>query len=145
MSNLVIIFMIFMYNSSVTKSSIDIGLQKYVKEYKKDKLKYLGEPMSDVTIHFTRFPSNAIVNRKIRLLGYCYYDSNLILIDKTYWYDHTTTELERKELIYHELGHCDLKMRHNKDKKSLMYKYKIKIMTENELNDVIEKMFKSVK
>jgi hypothetical protein len=58
-------------------------------------------------------------------VGVCYKLSNHIEIDRSYW-EIITTE-EQEELIFHELGHCELELDHNSQRfswgcpKSIMY------------------------
>lgn len=42
--------------------------------------------------------------RKTRAVGICYIVMKHINIDKTYWDNHE--EIEKKALIFHEMGHC---------------------------------------
>jgi hypothetical protein len=54
-----------------------------------------------------------IPEKKDTIIGTCYHfsnDYNEILIKKSYWI--SAGEMRRKQLIYHELGHCELERSH---------------------------------
>lgn len=61
--------------------------------------------VSNITIYFDNLPNKTV--------GICYYKDKEIRIDKTFW-DQSTT-YGREELIFHELGHCVLRLDHNDD------------------------------
>lgn len=80
----------------------------------------------DIPIGFSKLDGNVI--------GLCTRWSNgyrQIQVDFNFWNDPATTFNQRKSLILHELGHCDLNRNHTQDKfpsgwpKSLMYPYNL--------------------
>lgn len=44
-------------------------------------------------------------------VGVCYYFSNHVQIDRKFWRE--VDEATREELIFHELGHCELELEHD--------------------------------
>lgn len=79
-------------------------------------------------------------NPQVNKVGYCIYDrsgsgfemfqdedvSNLIIIDEKFWNRTDVNDIQRTELVFHELGHCILGRKHdtrllNNKPESLMY------------------------
>ena len=53
--------------------------------------------------------------------GRCWWpeDGRRVEIDKAWWFDDNTTELQREELLYHELSHCSLFLDHSGEMKTM--------------------------
>ena len=86
-----------------TIKGIDKSVQKYVTMYETIKGKRIG----DIPI--------GLSNLNGATAGVCYRWSNgyrQILIDREYWESKYTTENERINVVFHELGHCDLNRGH---------------------------------
>lgn len=45
--------------------------------------------------------------------GYCFYSQNYIGIDPVYWSKNSLSEIEKQQLLLHELGHCVLGRLHD--------------------------------
>lgn len=75
--------------------------QKYADEFSRLMLSHgLGSGVS-TSIEF---------NAPSGYAGFCYSDDHRIAIDRAYW--ETRNDDERRALIYHELGHCELGRSH---------------------------------
>jgi len=99
---------------------IDTEFQPLVNEYKKLKIERTGVDIKNsITILFHTLPTP--------IIGICYWlsdGSREIFIDPKFWYSQTTSDLDRKILLFHELGHCDLNREHS-DPLSIMESYHI--------------------
>lgn len=64
---------------------------------------------------FDRVPTTSIKLGHIEddIAGLCYIAENHIIIDKSFWY--TATDIQREELVIHELAHCDLGLEYHDD------------------------------
>ena len=95
---------------------IDPVFDQYVEDFKRLKKKYTKseEFTKDLSIQFFTLQPPAI--------GVCYWNfdgTREIYIDPGFWFRRGTREGDRRVLMFHELGHCDLDRRHN-DPSSIM-------------------------
>jgi len=87
-----------------TNITSDATFDPYVEQFEEDYGQYIG----DIPINFAKLEDQKI--------GVCYtWDSGHaeVEIDPDFW--KVATELEKKALIYHELGHCELGRDHYDD------------------------------
>lgn len=80
-----------------TNTTTNAVFQPYIEDFEYDYDQYIG----DIPMNFADLEGNRV--------GVCYTWSSghaEIEIDRTFWAD--ATELERKAVVYHELGHCEL-------------------------------------
>ena len=82
---------------------VDPVLEPYYQEY----LYYTKRKRSNIIIKF----GTLIKDEGDRAVGVCNYLFKEITIDKGYWKN--ASEIKRKALVWHELGHCDLFLLHN--------------------------------
>ena len=78
-------------------------LQTILGEYRYDKKRYLGEKTGKINIRFVKFLHPT-------LAGWCEVEKNEILL--SYKKFKKMPYMQKKELVYHELGHCDLWLGH---------------------------------
>jgi len=103
-----------MYNQETV---IDSNLQKYVTKFEEE----IGVKVSRVDVVFADLDN--------KTAGLCMHGviKSKIMIDIKYWNE--IREAQREEILYHELGHCVLHLRHNTDTfangcaKSIMFPY----------------------
>lgn len=129
-----------------TQNSIS-GFESYVNEFSQYAKKYNKViDTSNLSIEFgeTKEEGEDVV-------GLCYTYENSkdkeIVLDKEFW--DSTNEIKRKELLFHELGHCILDKRHDKTiinppgrPKSIMYPYVISTYwIENYFEEYIAELF----
>jgi hypothetical protein len=84
-------------------------ITSYVKAFKTDAKKRNIFLASDVTIEFSK-GRDSIMSNGVRAVGVCYYNSRKVLIEDYQWNFYNSTA--RKFLIYHELGHCLIRRKH---------------------------------
>lgn len=86
-------------------SGIDIKLQSYVDDFIKSSDGLLNkQDLEDITMGFRKYPEDSTI------IGTCWYmmQCNEIDINEEWFNNLYITELERRSVIYHELGHCVL-------------------------------------
>jgi len=83
------------------------GVDSNLKPYYDDFLASAGLQSSRVRVGFRRLPKD---NKWI--IGECNYLTGNVDIDPIFW--HNSSEIERRGLVYHELGHCVLWKIHTK-------------------------------
>ena len=89
---------------SVEKTPVtDTRLLAYVTYFEKK----TGKTIDRNKIFFAK------LNTKVAV-GFCYYDKDLVLIDKEYW-NGSHSEYSKEGTVHHELGHCYFERRHNGD------------------------------
>ena len=99
----------------------DKDLNTILKRYRKDKIRYLGYDTSYYSIRFKivdiMYDSNG--DKKSGMIrGSCRYNdspinsvnSRVVSLKKSYWND--SLYREKLLVVYHELGHCDLNLKH---------------------------------
>lgn len=79
-------------------------------------------------------------------IAVCYPFDNLIQVNNKIWYD-KLTENEREQTIFHEMGHCLLKLKHDDQDLNLMNSrgFIKKELYEKEYDYFIRKLFKNCK
>lgn len=85
-------------------------LNPYIKRFSKDIAVDIME-LDSVYVSFKSTGGNFGMSENT--VGICFYASNVVYIDPTYWYEKTTTELQKVALIHHELGHCFCELGHD--------------------------------
>jgi hypothetical protein len=110
---------------SVNDGYIDPEFIPYINEYKQDKFKYLNTKNIDrFPIRFKKMTYNdglcEIYTFSERITDKVIVQYKTIYINPDSWSN--MTELERKFLLYHELGHCDLGLDHSTTL-TIMYPY----------------------
>lgn len=75
----------------------------YVSTFEKE----LDTNAQDINTKFEKITNNTT---KI-IVGKCFIDNKTIIIDPDFW--DKAKDCEREEIIFHELGHCALKIMHN--------------------------------
>lgn len=106
-------------NDPRTIVGVDPAFQSYVSSYVADKHAPLAY---DIPIQFSAQSGTTVAVCTRWSNGY-----RQIQVDPTFWNSYSATK--RKEVIYHELGHCDLNRDHNTEvdsygiPKSIMYPY----------------------
>lgn len=92
---------------------IDPSFNTYITSFHNDALKYGKDFRSwSIKVQF----GNAMGHN-----GYCYAEDKTVMIDVNEW--DRLTEVERIILIYHELGHCFMGLKHNNNNNSIMNTY----------------------
>lgn len=86
---------------------VEPELKPYVSQYATYKLKYIGKPYQpNIFILFDKL--------KFPTVGMCTtyndYKYKVIQVDYTFWVK--ASEAQREILMFHELGHCDLRLDH---------------------------------
>jgi len=100
----------------------DPSLEPHVRAYSEFKSEYLGQEKSNYPIFFEFDDLNEPT------LGRCYRpkdpqfvnNGRVIILDKPFW--DNASYYKREELIFHELGHCDLNRGHT-ETPEIMYAY----------------------
>jgi hypothetical protein len=66
--------------------------------------------LSKLTITFVNLSNLSLANPSHyrRLYGYCFYYQGIVGIDRVIWDSNIMTDLEKEQLMMHELGHCVL-------------------------------------
>lgn len=105
---------------SIENYNIDSAFKPYIKQYVEVKERETG-------FTHTSNPSIAFKSLEGPVIGLCYWYFNgkrEIFIDPEYWFSESTTDYDRRLLIFHEMGHCDLDRGHN-GPSSIMEEYHI--------------------
>lgn len=123
----------------------------YIVIYEMEKVKFLGEGLTEyIPIFFKKLKGNQI--------GLCteYTRSwktprgmttkKQITIDPDFWNKKSTTEIDKMQLIFHEMGHCDLNRRHDNSfygikPKSIMHENHFKIKNKEEFDFYVRELF----
>lgn len=86
--------------SSEERPYVDPRIVDKVESFEETSLKYTGHTVTvSATIYSVTYLSDHV-------LGMCIPVANMILINRNYW-EHADY-LEREQLLFHELGHCEL-------------------------------------
>lgn len=86
----IIISMAYLYGCSGTPATKEI--KPYVKQFEKE----IGVKVGDVSIYFTKLKEPAV--------GRCFPGVKIVQLDLEYY--KTLSKIEKKALVFHELGHC---------------------------------------
>ena len=133
MIKLILVLSLFVMGCSRTIPSVFIDKEfiPYVEMYKVDKKLYTGiSKIKRINIKFNQTPKGFI--GVCRIFGIL---TRTIEVNPDYW--NNVSDNARQELIYHELGHCDLDIFRHVDSDSLMNAY----TTRGRLFDLDKKFF----
>lgn len=92
-------------------SGVDASLQPEVNQFEL----YYGKQIGNFPITLQDFSKLSEDVAPENVIGDCIVYSTgqkEIIIDSTYWNDQTTQQSDREELLFHELGHCELGLMH---------------------------------
>jgi hypothetical protein len=120
------------------------ALEPYAEEFYTDAHLYGVEVRKEnVSYHITEPPLHVETPNAV---GLCFYGkvSSFILISRTYW--NKATHNEKRALMYHELAHCTLGIKHTENPYALMYPTVHSPMyLEENLEGMIKEFFEEVK
>lgn len=95
------------------------AIKPYADQFYADAKRYgIKAREANVSYHIIQPPIHKDMPKAV---GVCFYGevSSFILISRAYW--RKATPNERKALVYHELAHCALSLKHTKNPQALMY------------------------
>jgi len=141
----IILFLVTSCASFHPKGFIDPAFQEYVNQYTLDKYTYTQRGLDDTISMF--FGPHVMVDDTTIKNGHCSntsfvldsYIKRVVIINETQWYRYSETQ--RLKLIYHELAHCDLSMRHNDYEISLLNTYTNSLINKDNFSYYVERLF----
>jgi hypothetical protein len=99
---------------TLNEQYIDPNLQSYVNMFQSDMLAHNKNMPISTSVVFDTAANIVNITGSEYAIGVCEYSQlNKVSIDSAFWA--TASEIERKFLIYHELGHCVLNRVHRND------------------------------
>lgn len=144
---------------------VDSGLQPFVDQFLAS-AEMRGQKITLKNLIIKLGNANDI-KPQVNKIGYCLYkesvsgsilfedtdETNVVVIDKTFFEKETTTDYNRRELVFHELGHCVLDRVHDERMaqgypESIMYPSSVSMRNwlfyqQNEKN-YIDELFKTI-
>ena len=105
----------------IAKLETDPEFSPYIEKYSNLKMQFLGYPIdANVKVVFSYSSlKDTNHNKDARNSGTCDYFTRVVFLDRGYWNHHKDNEKLREDVLFHELGHCDLYRKHvlhNSDK-----------------------------
>ena len=108
----------FLFNT-LLEIQTDPEFRPYIEKYEALKGQYMGDggpmpinPNIKVVLTADSFPREIGYDESINGTGVCFYQADLIIIDRGFWEYYRDNDEIRKAILFHELGHCDLKQGH---------------------------------
>ncbi len=113
MIKLLILLPIFLIGCGNNKVPvIDVEFKPYVELFRtyhvlhdKD---YFYQISTDINFGYIAQPST-----ESTILAFCMIGQNYVIVDESHW--HKASELQKEQLVFHELGHCELGRHHDDD------------------------------
>jgi len=88
-------------------ADLQVFLDRFEEEANKRNLSF-ADQVADTEIHLVEIISGGVLGQCVREED----DPNQIHLDRTYWEDENTTDLQKEFVVFHELGHCILNRDH---------------------------------
>ena len=120
-------------SNTLPKMQTDPEFEPYIEKYEALKGQYMdnGGPMSinsGVKVFLTASPFVLAPSYDgiLQNSGLCLYEASLIVIDRGFWQYYENNDEIREAVLFHELGHCDLRQAHG-------YNYIMSMLWEDDL------------
>ena len=108
----------FLFNT-LPNMQTDPEFEPYIEKYEALKGQYMGngqsisiDPNIKIVLTASPFVMAPSYDKNLERTGFCLYASDLIIIDRGFWEYYQDNDEAREALLFHELGHCDLKQEH---------------------------------